>query len=293
MAFAAEIVSARIIKSKEKILIGDPVKMEITIRHFQNEDYKLKLDPKGLGFFEFRGEAVVERQNIDASRVESKISIEIVPFSTGKLPIAPLLFSNGRDELLSTPFEVEVSAVTSPEERTIKDVRLMPQAPSDKWLQPAVLTMLLASSFIYLFLRTADRFGRQFFVPKQTLKEVAIVSNFEDEAIKRLKKLLAEISKLDNKVFHIEFAQIVTNYLIKRYGFINQELTTVEMMLLLEKRKVPVLVCATVAEVLDWCDLVKFAQHKPDVARTDLLVRKTIDLITALNFKDPEKERLQ
>src|SRR5262249_44477387 len=122
VAIAQELINARIVGNRDKILIGDPVQIEITFRHRAGENYQLKVDPRGLGFLELRGQPDVQTRAIDGQSAETRIELTAVPFKTGKVPIPPLIITRSRDgaELRTPSLEMDVEAITTPADREIK-----------------------------------------------------------------------------------------------------------------------------------------------------------------------------
>jgi hypothetical protein len=302
---AEEAVSARIVRDKEKIFIGDPVRIEIGIQHRAGNNYELKLDPSGLGFFELRGRPVVQTRAIDGQSAETRIEFTLAPFRTGKLPIPPLIIERnpGEVQLQTAALEINVEPLTSLQERQIKDVRPLPTMPLNGWLQTAVITIMLASAGLYLLLRFADaRIAAwmpalfALFVAgsaAETEKPAVSLKTLEDEAIARLRLLLASgLASTDVKRFHIQLADIMTVYAITRYGRPDYEYTTGELFELFEAKGVPVLVSSAFEQILGACDTVKFARGRPETESAERSARQAIDLLNALNFNNsPQRHK--
>jgi hypothetical protein len=281
--------------NRTQILIGDPIKLKIGIQHPVGKSYQLSLDEAGLGFFELRGQPLVNTHAIDSQMATTTIEVLLVPFQTGKLPFPPLLLQRNDGKQLQTPaLELQVEALTAPEERTIKDVRLMPETPNNGWLQATIIAVLLASGSLYLFLRLADPYATRWLLAfmgllikrKQPVASVPVGPrlSLEEEMIARLKLLIAsDLAQTDVKSFHIQLAQIMSDYAIRRYLAPPQEYTTAELLELLTLRNVPTLVKTAFERILSACDLVKFARWQPDLEAAQRSARQAIDLLNALN----------
>ncbi len=303
VVFAQEITDVHIIKNREKFLIGDLIPLEIHVKHAVGEQYKIKLDTLGLGFFELLGQPQITTHSFDGQQAETKITLTLIPFTTGKVPIPPLLLVN-KDEsqvLHTPPMEVNVEALSSPQERQIKDVSLLPAVLVNGWLQPVIWTMVLACAALYGGIRLIDtkaipwlmaRLGQLHRpVNKPALPIEQVSSTLEDEMIAKLRALLAsELASSDCKRFHIQLADIMAHYAIIRYGMVEQKYTTGELFKLFEAKGVPALVVSTFEQILVTCDLVKFAREQVSATGAQRSARQAIDLFKALNFNKQEKE---
>jgi hypothetical protein len=293
-------IDARIVYQKaqnEQILIGDKLKLVITIFHNINEQYKLKLDKEGIKFFEIQGEPISNTQLLNGMITQTQIEVNLIPFQTGKLPIPPLtVISNFNEELKTKPLEVEVQTLTQEQDKEIKDIKLIPTPPKNGWLQVAVLGLLLFSAVGYLTLRFINPIFTNWILaywnklfPKTPKKEPEIVlpkQSLEDITISKLKALLAsDLIYKDLKEFHIQLSEIMTNYAISRYGVEKQEYTTSELLELLGQTGVPILIYSTFEQVLNGCDMVKFAQFIPNIDSARLKVNQAIDLFNSLNYR--------
>lgn len=292
---ADEIVSARVIHG-ERVLIGDPVKVQIDVQHRAGDSYKLQLDERGLGLLELRGQPEITTRAIDGQSARTQVTITLVPFTTGKIPLPPFQLVRVSDSAsLQTPaLELNVEALSAPQERQIKDVRPLPAAPVNGWLRPVFFTVLLASAGLYLILRFTEgpltRWALALvamFVARREQQQAPVVprQSLEDETIAKLRLLLASgLAAADIKRFHVQLSDIMINYAVKRYGRAGQEYTTEELFEMFETKGVPVLVSSAFEQILSACDMVKFARWQPDVEAAQRSVRQAIDLLKALNF---------
>jgi hypothetical protein len=304
-ADVGDTVNIRIAGAKNKILIGDPVRVEINIRHRTGESYQLKIDPAGLGFFEQRGAPAVESRAIDGQSAQTQIAIILVPYATGKLPIPPLLLeeASGGGRLQTPPLLINVEPLSAPQDQQIKEVRPLPKMPLNGWLQPVILTILFASAGLYLLLRFADARVTSFIMAWAGLLAARRVSEpvspavtyktLEDETIARLRLLLASgLASIDVKRFHIQLSDIMTGYAVVRYGEQGREYTRGELFSLFESSGVPILVTSAFEQILEACEFVKFAQGRPGTELAERAARQAIDLLNALNFNNTTKKSL-
>ncbi|MBI4851455.1 MAG: hypothetical protein HY819_06655 [Acidobacteria bacterium] len=292
-------IDARIVYEKpqnERVLIGDRLKLVITVLHNVGQKYDLKLDKEGIKFFEISGNPIIETSQ-DGIVGRTQIEVKLTPFKTGKLPIPPLLVVNNFNEELQTPaLEVEVESLVESPDAQIKDIKLIPLGVNNGWLEPVVLSLLLTSIGFYLTLRLLNppitrfllAYWGKFFLKRQSDKPIILIEqiSLEDKTIAELKELLnSDLVYKDLKEFHVKLSEIMVNYAIVRYGVEQQEYTTSELLALFREKAVPLLVISTFEQVLGVCDMVKFAKFHLDIESARLSVKQAIDLFKSLNYR--------
>ncbi len=301
-------IDARIVYEKpenERILIGDRLKLVITILHNMGQKYELKLDKDGIKFFEIPENPTTETTQ-DGIVGHTQIEVKLIPFQTGKLPVPPLLVVNNFNEELQTPaLEVDVQALVESQDAQIKDIRLIPKGPTNGWLEPIVLSLLLTSAGLYLTLRLLDppinrlllAYWGRFFSERPSDNQPSLIIetlSLEDKAITELKALLnSELVYRDLKKFHVKLSEVMMSYAIARYGVEEQEYTTSELLTFFHEKAVPILIISTFEQVLGVCDMVKFAQFKLDVDSAQRNVGQAIDLFNSLNYRASLKNNVK
>lgn len=285
---AGEVVSARI-ASGGRILIGDPVTLEIELRHQPGQTYRLRLDP--ASHFELRGEPEVETLGQDGELSATRYRIKVVPFATGRLLLAPLLLESQTEQLQTPPITVDVGTLTAPQDYEIKEIRLLPRPPASAKVVASFTALLLCAIPFYLVLRYAHR-RLQRPAPLPVSPQPAPQPTLEDEAIERLRHLLSSgLALADVKKFHIELSETLTWYLAERFSCHAREWTTSELLHYAEIQGFPQLLRRVYAEVLPQCDLVKFARFQPEQSVSEGAARRAIDLFNTLRTHSGELQR--
>lgn len=293
-------IDVRIVYEKgenERILIGDHLKLVAIVLHNIGEEFQLKLDKDKLKAFEIVGDPIKQTQILDGFVARTQIEIKLIVFQTGKISIPPLVaVSNYNEELQSSSLEIEVQALTKAEEKQIKDIKLIQSAPNNGWLEPLFISLLITATAFYLTFRLLDpyfnrlvmAYWQRFFPPQVNNELQAILKNesLEDEIINKLKALLeTDLIYRDIKAFHVELAEIMLSYAVKRYGVENQEYTSIELLTLFEQKSVPNIIKNTFEQILTNCDLVKFAQFQVEINITKQNIHRAIDLFKTLNYR--------
>ncbi len=284
---AGEIVSTRV-TTEGRVLIGDPVTLEVELRHQHKDSYSLRVDPSGLGHFELRGKPEVETVRQDGELSTTRYRIRLIPFATGRLPVAPLFLESQTEQLQTPPVVVDVSPLTGPQDYDIKEIRLLPRPPAGGRVLAVFTTLLLCAAPLYLALR----YGRlQRPVPAQQPPPPLPQATLEDEAVRRLRRLLSSgLAVTDVKTFHIELSEILTWYLAERFSCSAREWTTTELLHRAEDLGVPQLLRRVYAEVLPQCDLVKFARFQPEQSVSEDAVRRSIDLFNTFRARSGDRQ---
>lgn len=301
-------IDARVVyenPKNERILIGDKLKLVITIFHNLGQKYELKLDKEGMKAFEIIENPTTEIFQ-DGIVGRTQIEVKFTPFQTGKLPIPPLLVVNNFGEELQTPaIEVEVASLLESENAQIKDIKLIPVGVVNGWTEPVVLSLLLLSTGIYLALRLLDPhftrlvlayWGKFFPESKPENKPVVTLEtlSLEDRIIAELRKLLSsDLVYQDSKMFHVKLSEIMMSYAVSKYGVEKHEYTTSELLTLFREKSVPLLVINTFEQVLGVCDMVKFAKFKLDTDSSKRSVQQAIDLFNSVNYRATSKNDIK
>lgn len=299
LLLAQERVNTKLQTAKPQALIGDPVTVEIEIEHPVANSYELKAGKKSTDFFELRETPTVTTERIDGQLAKTKISLSLIPFQTGKLPIPPFIITrNDGQELVSQPLELEVTPIVGKDENSIKDFRLLPRSAKNGWLQTALLITFMAATGIYLMARFSNllinRALAMFWAgraqPQVATSPLIVSQTLEEEFIVKLRKLIAsKQADRDIKQFYVQLAEIITGYAVTRYGVLGREYTTTDLMDLFSRKAVPVLVVSTYDKILTDCDLAKFARESFTVEIAEKSAQQAIDLLKALSYESQIK----
>lgn len=275
-----------ILTTKQPLLIGDTIRLRITVPQTSKAEYNLPLDKQKLAPFEIQGQPLIKT----TPKGETQFELEVIPFKTGQIQIPSLtLVGSDGTQLRTPPVNISIEMISG-DSKQIKEIQLIPTAPKNGWLQPVIIWLLILAALLLVFFRVVDRQLRRWFtplpLPLPASDNTVVIEeiNLEEQALARLKRLLASgKAQTDLKDFCVELANIMTDYAKARYGVTEQEYTSLELQRLFQYQGVPILIKSAYEQILELCDQVKFAGWPitPDVAEHRL--HQAVDLLNNLN----------
>lgn len=177
------------------------------------------------------------------------------------LPPLPVVLLTG-DTLWSAPIRLSVIPTPTPEEqaswRDIKALWLTPASWLERWawLLGIVVGLLMLAIVVYWLLRR----------PKNRRKVRETVHSKSPHVLAAEQLAVLESQRLWErgalKAYYTELSRIVREYLERQYGFPALESSTEEV-LQCAQRAIPSILNDPLKALLQWCDLVKFAQATP------------------------------
>ncbi len=266
------------------INVGDPVTITVTVRHAPDARV-IWPDPIALGPFELLDQRDSDpAPNADEAVALTSVELQVTAFELGELALpsfdVEVVATNGDSVTLSTDVvAIAVASVGRDEGGAIRDIKGPLAIPFGiVTLLPWLLGLAGLVTLGYWLYRRYRRRARPEVViptaPPRPAHEVAYESLDALEASGLLR--LGEI-----KTYHIRLSDIVRVYTEGRFRIDAMEMTTGEVLVLLGHRGVGSSVVADFRQVLDRCDLVKFAKFRPEVTACHDLVplgRHLVDL---------------
>ena len=258
----------------EVIQIGDPVTVVVTVTHDPDAEVVFP-EPLDLAPFEVLGEVRLSEE-ADEQLNRSRLELAVTAFELGVLPFPTLELEVASPTGDSVVVVTEGTAVTvesvgrdeSGELRDIKGplaipfevLRLLP------WLIMAAVAAFLV---IWFYRRRRQRTPSEVpvgVIPQPPAHLVAWESLDALEA-----SGLLEAGNI--KTYHIRLSDIMRVYVNGRFGLDAMEMTTGEVVTGLRHQGIESSIVTQFRQVLDRCDLVKFAKFQPDLAEClDLMV---------------------
>ena len=258
----------------EVIQIGDPVTVVVTVTHDPDAEVVFP-EPLDLAPFEVLGEVRLSEE-ADEQLNRSRLELAVTAFELGVLPFPPLELEVASPTGDSVVVVTEGTAVTvesvgrdeSGELRDIKGplaipfevLRLLP------WLIMAAVAAFLV---IWFYRRRRQRTPSEVPVGGIPQPPAHLVAWESLDALEA--SGLLEAGNI--KTYHIRLSDIMRVYVNGRFGLDAMEMTTGEVVTGLRHQGIESSIVTQFRQVLDRCDLVKFAKFQPDLSEClDLMV---------------------
>lgn len=208
--------------------------------------------------------------NSAASKDQRSWRVEIVALDTGALsfPKLQVFLANGNPEPAYTDgFRVYVLSVLAEGDTLLRDIKPLERYPLQLPFGIYLLLLLLALGMgIYLFISRPKKLEP----PKaETLPiQPTITLPAWQEALEALDKLLATgyLEREAWQELYFGLSEVLRSFLEKQYHFAAMEMTVSEISQVLQHRSIKS--SSEVLNLLQRCDLVKFAKFQPDIRST-------------------------
>jgi len=268
-------VTVAVTVDRSAVTIGDPITLTLTVRRPQGFEV-VSLDPdRALEALTLLDRREGSPRTLPDGRVEEVRTITLAAYETGskEIPAITVVYrdTGGREGRVATErVGIEVASVLAAGQTEPADIKA-PATMPERAVWPWVLAgALLAVAAGYLWWRRRRR-GEAAVAPAPA----APPRPAHEIAYEQLERLLSSdlLAKGAVKEFYIELAEIVRRYLESRYGVDTFERTTGEILEALRAARIAVKAGAMTADLLQACDLVKFAKHRPEAEET----RRTVE----------------
>jgi hypothetical protein len=262
-------VSADINADKQAILIGEPLRLTLTIRS-SSPHPTFPLFPDSVAHFEVltrsKLDTVIQGNNWQLQQV-----VILTSFDSGHWVI-PSLDLPGTN-IVTDSVGVDVGYIPMKAGDQIKDIKdIISVNLHVPWWLLIVASIVLVGLIILLIrmLRTKKLLGKQASEPPY------------EEAIKTLEDLPIPMATADIKPYYTSLENILKRYLSREYQWKTQQYTTSELLMRLQEDMQDSTAFSALAEALRLGDAVKFAKFFPDNnwhTQSKDRVRKAIDYL--------------
>lgn len=261
-------VSVRAETDRSVITIGD--RFIYTVSVTSNPGIKVDAIPRGsnLGAFEVKDYRIYPEKNF-GGKILQKAEFIVTIFNTGSYVIPPFKVgytdSAGQKQTASSDsILITVNSVgrRASDKDDIRDLKPPLELLTGRWRYPvAALVLIMAGLIFYLYWRRRR-------VPAQITAGVAEDLRPPWEIARQRLLALKESDLLErgmSKEFHFQYSEIIRWYLERRYAILALERTTTELKEALRHNDLPHAVYLQTIDVLEFCDLVKFAKFLPSL----------------------------
>ena len=247
--------------------VGDPVTVVVTVRHPANTEVRWP-DLVDGGPFELLDAPAAQSTAVDGGR-ESRLELRVAAFELGALSFPSFDLevvdaAGGATPLSTEALAVAVESVGRDEGGDIRDIKgplAIPFAVATL-LPWAAALLALAAAAVWLYRRWRRRSRPETGAPARPPRPA------HEVALEALAALEAEglIERGEIKTWHIRLSDILRVYLEGRFGLDAMEMTTGEVLDGLRGTDADGGAAGDLRQVLDRCDLVKFAKLRPAAA---------------------------
>ena len=251
-----------------QIAVGDRVRLTIQVHHDATASV-IWPEPESLAPFEVL-ERRVHEPRVEGERAQSSAELVLTAFELGDLELPAVeievVDADGDAVLLETdPAPVTVASVGLDEGGDIRVIKGPLDIPLNVLtLLPWLVAMLLLAGIVFrLWRRARERKPDSILAPAEPPRPA------HEIAYEALRTLEAERlpDKGAIKTFHIRASDIVRAYAEGRFGVDALEMTTREVLDGLRSHDVDEAVLGDFRQLLERCDLVKFAKDRPALDR--------------------------
>ena len=284
---------------KSKITIGDLVKYSVVV----TRDEKLKVQMPGpaanLGAFEIRDYEIYDPEKVNGKVVE-KFDYVISTFDTGEYEIPPLVIrytapgDTLAKELRTEKIKILVESLKPSAAGDIKDIKPPLEILRDyrRLIYPSIggLAVVLFGILIFYFFRRR-KMGTGLLPRKMKPPRPP-----HEVALEELDELIASTRLAERKVkeFYIRLSEIIRRYVEGRFFIIAMEMTTEQLLSQMRETDVDPIHVELLRELLESCDLVKFAKYIPTEEENQKTIAQAYDFVnhTKLVVVEPEAEEV-
>ena len=273
-----------------KVTIGDEIRLVIQVERPRKFIVDTPTDKLNLSPFEIK-RVEISPVPRGKNRVSEVFTAVLTVFEIGnlKIPAFPVGYhteSGTAKQIMTEPIAVQVASVgkRSTDKDDIRPIK-GPEFFDLSFIQRWFLGILAAALAILLVVKIILR-RRKKQVDPESLLPAAERARRELERL----KIKGYLEERKPKEFYSELSNILRRYFERQHSMIALELTTDEMLLQLKEKPFDRSIVEKIKQVLQDCDLVKFAKYEPPVAWAADLESKILEILEATEPEIEKKE---
>ncbi len=191
------------------------------------------------------------------------LKYKITAFETGEFDFPEIdIRIKGKDSIIrvlkSNPLKIEIQTVLEGSEQDIADIKDPVKVRAVNWIFVFVFIGILIVIVLLLFYFSRKKYVFQSFskpVEPEDVEAIRLLHRLKDDNL---------TGKGEIKEYYFRLSQIIKKYIGRRYDYNALESTTEETSCRLNRLNVELSVIRDIIELLNECDLVKFAKYKPE-----------------------------
>ncbi|MEW6238205.1 MAG: BatD family protein [Candidatus Omnitrophota bacterium] len=288
-------VEARV--DRNDILIGDNIRLAVSITHDPSVSILERNEALNLGQFELKEVNPAKEETLADGKKRRSIEYVISTYFTGEFTIPSFAFrfktEDGRIGEIDTPsIKINVRSLT-PEESEGLDIRdiktpVVIETPGRMLLLSLIALGALDLILILVF---CWRFLRQLY-PKREVVEYVPPGQAHERALAALGKLRQNKELIEQgkcKEFSTILSDIVRLYIYRRWSILAMDFTTSEILRELRGVALEKPALDLFQDVIEECDLIKFAKYEPPVEELEKLIRDAEAVVEQTKLQEGEE----
>jgi len=286
--FADDNILVKANADRTKILIGDIFDYTLTVEWGEGIELGRIDMPMALGAFEIRDYQPSETKKIGKGKYSKVTNFKLSTYDIGEYEIPSFEIKyktkdGAEKSIKSAPIKITVEGVkaSEAEKRDIREIK----PPVMVKANPLVRNLIILGTLIFIIIGGLLYY---FFVYRKKLKAMESLKAMEtllspnEEALRGLEDLTnsSYFKEGKYKIFYSILSGILKRYISRRYSINAIDMTTYELIYVLKKKlRLAENVRAKIGELLDECDLVKFAKFIPHIDRKLLVTNACKSII--------------
>jgi hypothetical protein len=276
-------VTVSLAVDRRAVTVGDPITITLTVHRPQKVEI-VSFDPdRSLDALTLLDRKEGSPRTLPDGSVEEIRTLTLAAYETGhkEIPAITVVYrdASGHEGRVATePIGIDIASVLTAGQTEPADIKppwSMPTRPIWPWVLAGALLLLVLAWLLWRWRRrrrAEPEAAPAPVVPKRPAHEIA----YEE-----LERLLASdrLARGAIKEFYIELAEIMRRYLEACYGIDTFERTTGEIVDALRAARVAAKPIAMTSDLLQSCDLVKFAKYRPESEETRRAVEAAYRLV--------------
>jgi len=279
-AFAAVTVEALADTDKKTAVLGDTIIYTVSVNRTGDASQSPRIMPPDFEGFRMSGSQSSSRINIvnGQASIGTSMQFALVAVKSGQVTIKPakvtfmnpdtkayetietkpvvITVSGGKTQQQPAATAVVPAATQAIPQSTIKEIRLSLDFRPEKYLPYLILLAVLITAAFFVI--------RKFRKKKVTKLAASQPVDYKNVMLQKLDSA-ADLIKTDPKEFYFEVYEVIRMLLSIRHSTSFDELTTQEIIKKLETAGAAKKEMQSIKEILQNCDLVKFADYKPEI----------------------------
>jgi hypothetical protein len=286
-AAAAPAVTIKATVSKEKIIIGEPFRLQLEVTVPDNIPFAWPgLD--SLPHFEWLDKGNLDTTSFPGER-SYRQSLTVTSFDSGMWAIPRLPFLVAGKKLFSDSIRVAVGYTRIDSLKDFHDIKDIIDVPNPyaRWIGWIIAaTTLISLTLVFLFIRK-----------KKWLKK--LVETFQQPRLAPYEEAIQQLDELHRqprsdataiKIHYSRLGEILRVYLLRRLNISSFAETSEELIRELRRQQLPLATFDALADALRMSDFVKFAKYQPGIIDSEQHLDAVRTAIRALEDRKKAQE---